>query len=534
MQKHSLIAYNLLILCFLVTRFELASASLVDISEWQGQHGSTSNDTNSRAPVVTGIESLTDKKNNQNTSTNSFSEKYSFRININNNASVDIGQHKLTHSSLIYKRQDNQGITGSFTLPTLKSRLQSYSIHTSEQVDFNRGIGVEDTNNRTNGLIWDYQAVNNKTYEFTLTGSYLSGKKKLLEADDTSANDAKSMAMNAAFYQRRFAIRSEYAQSRFNSSKANHNIESGNAFYTSLSYTPYPTIPKQKHHNSHHHNWLIGLEKQTTDPQFHSFFNEAIVKDYDATRMFGHYQKKSWLYKLSFSQEKNNINKQLNHTRYTNKSIANSTYQSSKFYPKNSHWYFLGKPRYQLEYTYVNTQESYTQKIDDIALNMDAIFQHPQWQWHLKWGEIKKQNQYQTAENTNNITIGAHFPISKQSNISSNIDYKKYDKNSFDVSTDTLSYVFSVNSKSKRSILFDEAKFEIRQSLSKNEKHNNENNQSLNLSGKMIKNIRRQTETMAGIKIALSGNYHKNASATEKKKDYQAKLSINIILPATN
>lgn len=287
---------------------------------------------------ITNTEALPTAINNQETIDN----HYSLKVDLSRDIHINMGQHQLNHTSLIYQRQHNQGVFGSFNLPTLNSQFKTYSIHTSDTIDFSRGMGVEDNDNRINGIIWDYQALSNKAYEINLSSSYLSGKSTHTDDIHTKTGKASSLAIDSLFNNRKFRLRNEYAQSHFShngnttiENSADNHTENRQAYHTIFSYTPsYKKPPNEKNH------WVVGLKKRRIDPEFYSLSNTQLINDNDLTRIFGHIGNKQWFSSAALIYEKNNLDRQYNKTQHTYQSNLSGAYYRPQAYEKTA--YSLG------------------------------------------------------------------------------------------------------------------------------------------------------------------------------------------------
>jgi hypothetical protein len=478
---------------------------------------------NNSDTTITNKEEKPSKNINQYVLSNSFNKQKSLKIDISKNTSINLGEDNFAHNSLTYKNQNRQGITGSLHLDKINSHLKTYSIHTSDTIDFNRGFGFEDINNRVNGFIWDYRPKTNHSNNILITTSYFSGKKVAAEDQRADKNNAKTISIENILYGGKFYTRAEYATSDYIYG-SDSQPTSGSAVYTTVSYRNLSTPPQGNQQNSNQYHWEIGIENQKNSSNFHSMLNSSAIKDKNFIRFFSRYKKKQWQSNLSISNESNNTDNHLDRTTKI------KTYQINNLYQYIRPWGKLGKPLYRFDYTKsTEAQNSFYQKtIDTFKLNGE--FYNPKWKWHFGWEQSKKRKSDNRHENqdTSRLNIGYHFNLENNIKLEtlaySENQQPKHNGNQIK----TKNYTLKINRERKNQRSSNQLAATLSQSIVKNSEFKNENKRDITFSTELKRNLLERKGYSPAIDLIISVNFDRTKKINAMENNYTAIMKIDI------
>ncbi len=480
-----------------------------------------------------------------------FDSERLLEININDKAQFYVGKNTIEHSSFIYTAQHNNGVSGSFSMPEFNSRFRTYSIHTDQRenathngaTEYQATIGIEDSDNRANGLIWDYKPVTSDEEEITLTASYLSGKKVDKNSLEKTHGNASSFTTAMTGLNKTLRLQSEYAQSKYSTKNSKHELtykeNTHRAQHYLISYTPSQPDTKEKQVI-----WSIGIEKRIIDPEFKTVFNNNLPKDKDITRVYGHYRKGQWSSEASVAYEKNNLDNRLSTTDNIQLGSLAGSYQSKGFYSNTGFLSLFGTPRYTLRYNHLhNTQEKYAQETlssssnhnRNQSFNIESRFQHTSWSWFHSMGISSVSDEFDKNIdfNSSRLDFGTQFSVRKNTSIETSIRSHHSQKNISQLTTRELNYKLKLNQAPTPDQLSGFVAIEFNQRDNDVNDSFSEKHRTFILTSDVNKRLLKAKGIYPSIDLSFSASYKKehNKYNDINKKDYQALLNININWP---
>lgn len=253
---------------------------------------------------------------------------YLLQVDMNENTQLNVGHHALQYSSLIYQDYNRRGISGSFSLPDINSKVQLLGARTGDLHGFSEGLGVGDSADRIHGAVFNFQPVSHNPEALTLSTSYMTGSQKSADAIlgvfvEESSGNAQSLALDSYLLDQRLHLYLEAAQSDFDFD-GNQNLldsieDSAYQFVTQYTSRPSSTggTPWQ---------WSITLEKSIVEPNFYTLSNQHLVSDNDLTRVSTNLSFGPWHSQFYITSARDNLDDRFASTNQTEQSGFDLTY----------------------------------------------------------------------------------------------------------------------------------------------------------------------------------------------------------------
>jgi hypothetical protein len=460
--------------------------------------------------------------------------QYLLGIDLGKNTHIDIGHHSVQHSSLIYSQFHRRGISGNFKLPSVNSVLRVFSSRTGDLQGFTEGLGVEDSDNRVDGIALDYQPFQSNPESLTIITSYLTGKRK--DEDETigmfveeSGGDAASIAIDSKVLDKTLHIHVEAAQSRFDfdGSYDNFDKESDAAFGFFTRYSPLPNSGSETALL-----WDISLEKAIVSPNFYSLSNAYLAADRDFTKLSSNIDKGNIYAQTFISFEKDNLD---NRFTSTNNTLSGGAFVSYAQTSISNSW--LGSPQYSVTYLYTKNDQddpvgASTNDNTNELIELGSQFSYDKGNWSLAVGESKFNDD--TGFNTDNIIntyrIDGSYSITNVNFISAGISAENTKDTDLNLEARRVIYSVSVNHSSPvystnayLTLHFEELDDETLGPLS-------EIKNTFTVEASIGKRLLEAKNLFPGINLSLSGTYREAEDKTllnNDATDYAVFLNLN-------
>ncbi len=538
-------------LFFFLRRYSIISALSITTGSTVADQGKSTEEAllTEHSPFYQLVEKLNKSTYEDDLYSSKFGSEHLLEISINDKTQFHFGKKEIGYSNLIYSSQYNNGVSGSFVMPELNSQFRTYSVLTDHAAnetlknltEYQQSIiGIEDSNNRANGLIWDYKPVTSDEEEITLTASYLSGKKVDKNSLEKTHGDASSFTTKMIGLNKTLHLQSEYAQSKYSTKNSNHELiyaeNTHRAQHYVISYTPIqPNTEKRQA------SWSVGIEKRIIDPEFKTVFNNNLPKDKDITRVYGHYRKGQWSSEASVAYEKNNLDKRLSTTDNIQLGSLAGSYHSKEAYSNTGFLSLFGTPHYTLRYNHAhNTQEKHTQNTLSSSSNhhrsqsftIESRFQHDSWSWFHNMGLSSVSDEFDRNIdfNSNQLDFGTQFSIRKNTSIETSIrsHYSRKDVSQF--TTKELNYKLKLNQAPSLNQLSGYVAIEFNRRDNEVNKTTSEKHRTFILSSDINKRLLSTKGIYPNIDLSFTASYkqEQNKYNDIDNKDYEALLNINI------
>lgn len=217
------------------------------------------------------------------------------------NGIAQIGHHNVVPESLIAQGFMRRGVSAGLNAGGGVASSTVFSQSTADLYGFQRGLGVSDSERRTDGVTAAGRPIPGRPEALALTGTYLNGEGPdqagTAVGGDTTLTSGKaySVVADSSLFTRRLRLRGEYASTDFDFDGSGRDIdgdgipdlnspaEAADAYAALITYTPSHQLTLRNQPMV----WNVGVEKKTIGTFFRSPANPAGVADRDLLRMFG-------------------------------------------------------------------------------------------------------------------------------------------------------------------------------------------------------------------------------------------------------
>ena len=460
--------------------------------------------------------------------------QYLLGIDIGKNTHIDIGHHSVQHSSLIYNQFHRRGISGNFKLPSVNSVIRVFSSRTGDLQGFTEGLGVEDSDNRVDGIAVDYQPFPSNPKSLTIITSYLTGKRK--DEDGTigmfveeSGGDAASIAVDSKVLDQTLHIHVEAAQSRFDFDGDNDNFdkESDAAFSFFTRYSPLPSSE-----SAAPLIWDVSLEKAIVNPNFYSLSNAYLAADRDFTKLSSNIDKGNIYAQTFISLEEDNLD---NRFPSTNNTLSGGVFLSYAQSSSSNSW--LGSPQYSVTYLYTKNDQddpvgASTNDNTNELIELGSLFSYDKGNWSLAVGESKFNDDtgLNSDNKINTYRIDGSYSITDFNAVSAGITAENTKDTDLNLEAKRVIYTVSVNHSSPvystnayLTLHYEELDDETLGPPS-------EINDTFTVEASIGKRLREAKNLLPGIDLSLSGTYREAEDKTllnNDATDYAVFLNVN-------
>jgi hypothetical protein len=373
--------------------------------------------------------------------------QYLLGIDLGENTHIDIGHHSVQHSSLIYNQFHRRGISGNFKLPSVNSVLRVFSSRTGDLQGFTEGLGVEDSDNRVDGIALDYQPFSANPESLTIITSYLTGARK--DEDDTigmlveeSNGDAASIAIDSRVFNQTLHIHIEAAQSRFDFDGDGDNLdaETDNAYSFFTRYSPQPNSNSETPFI-----WDISLEKAIVEPNFFSLSNDYLAADRDFTKLSSNINKGNVSAQTFVSFEEDNLDDRFTST---NNTLYGGAFVSYVQNTGSNSWF--GSPQYTLTYLYIKNDQddpvgASTNNNTNESIELGSQFSYDKGSWSVGVLESKFNDDtgFISDNKINIYRIDGSYSINNYNSVSAGISAENTKEIDLNLDAERIIYTMS-------------------------------------------------------------------------------------------
>ena len=476
--------------------------------------------------------------------------EYLLQLNVSENAQFNVGHHNVNHTSLIYDGFYRRGASGVFDLPFLNSRFQAFSLRTGDLTGFRHGLGINDSDNRVTGGVWDYQPFSSEPEKLTISFSHLTGEgtqdgSNIGGFAESNAGNASSFSADSLLFNQSLRLRGEYSQSNydFDGEGQGFSKESDNAYNYLISYSPQPSYEVENPFN-----WNVGAEKLVVGPDFRSLANTYLTNDKDMTRVFAGFAKGAWSADSSFAYEEDNLDDDFASTAITRHGYLSGRYDSYEPYTENSFWRFLGTPSYGLSYEYIDQGQKgdepdllnggFLAKTDltQHGIGLNANFNYNQAKWfngwstNVGWSELQDHSDVQSDSQTLNFGLGASLQFGRMS-VRPGIQLNSTHEDDTKFDTNNYTYSLGLGGDIIKDKLYADLNFNLNDFEAKDDPINRTDFKNSNVYGSLVWKALTADGLLPGIDLRLTGSYNDiddKVNALNDDDQYQVFINVDV------
>lgn len=201
---------------------------------------------------------------------------------------VSAGRQSTLPDSLIMQGYNRRGVTLGVSTADDMASVTGFSLHASDIVGFQQGLGIGNADNRVNGIVASYRPISNKTNALLISAMYLKGtgpQQSGVATGGTSvvgSGQADSISADGELLDKRLRLRGEYATTSYNYDyyDPNSNTHSDYAYSALVQYTPW----HNKIIDGQPLAFNVGLQRTRIGTFFHSLANPTGVSDRNAVQ----------------------------------------------------------------------------------------------------------------------------------------------------------------------------------------------------------------------------------------------------------
>jgi hypothetical protein len=325
---------------------------------------------------------------------------------------VNLGVHTLAQSSLVMEGFHRRGVSANTSFESLNSSVAGFVMRTQEIIGFKKGLGLSDSGNIVNGVVWESQPIKENPEKLYVSATYVSGKSNTSgdtvgEGSNTQDGDAMSLIADSTLLNQQLRLRGEVASSNIDFVTADTNDsdinDSGDAVSLLATYTP------QSSNENSQFFWNSGLEFSKVGSTFISLANPFLANDKKLNRLFFNADYKGISSQFSTASELDNIDNNGEQpqieTQLTQLTLNYSLTEQPK---ENSFFDNIGTPSFSLMWSNTNQEqvkESTVFIFDDLDISNDNVtlsanFNKANWSWAWSFSEMEQDNKINPDQNS--------------------------------------------------------------------------------------------------------------------------------------
>jgi len=453
--------------------------------------------------------------------------EYLLQLNVTENTQLNVGHHNVNHTSLIYDGFYRRGASGVFDLPFLNSRTQVFSLRTGDLTGFRHGLGLNDSDNRVTGGVWDYQPFSSDPEKLTLTASYLTGEgtqdgSNIGGFANSNAGNATSFAADSLLFNQSLRLRGEYSQSNydFDGEGQGFSKESDNAYNYLISYAPQPSYEVENPLN-----WNLGAEKLVVGPDFRSLANTYLTNDKDMTRVFAGFANGPWSADTSFAYEEDNLDNDFASTAITRHGYLNGRYDRYEPYSENSFWQFLGTPSYGFTYEHIDQGQKGSEPdlimggllpktdVTQQGVSLSANFNYNNsswfqgWNTNIGWSALQDHSDVQSDSQTLSYGLGANLQFGRM-RVAPGIQLNSTHEDDTKFDTNDYTYSLGLSGDIVKEKLFADLNFNLNDFEAKDDPINRADTKNSTVYGNLVWKALAADGLLPGVDLRLTGSYN--------------------------
>ena len=238
---------------------------------------------------------------------------------------AQVGHHSIASDGLVMQGFNRRGVSIGAQSQELGTSLTAFSIRSQDIGGLQSGLGIGESDNRTNGMVLTSRPVSSQRDALALSATVVNGEGPSqtgaigtgIAGDKTSGSGrAAGIVADSNLFDRRLRLRGEYASSEFDldgrgrdtdlngTLDSNLPAERDRAYAGLLTYTPWHDMVV----GDQPLVWNMGMENRRLGTYFKSPANPSGAADRDATRVFTGVHWAGLGVQLSAGRETDNVN----------------------------------------------------------------------------------------------------------------------------------------------------------------------------------------------------------------------------------
>lgn len=363
---------------------------------------------------------------------------------------VQAGHHNIPSDSLVASSIYNRGISATATTTDQGQSVTGFVMHSSPISGARDGLGIGDTNDRVDGVVWTGYPVRANGRYVELSVAYVDGKgpddgSGALGDPTVTNGTAWSLSADAGWKNNRYRLRGEYAGSKYDfDGSGGFDPEKDNATSVLFTYRPWD----QKIVDNQPMDLALNIEHRRIGPFFATPAGQSPTSDRDLLRTSANFAWAALRIDAALSQEDTNVDS--NNLLPTDRTdLASLAFNYSPL-PSNDTqnpygpW---GQPNYSLTLTNqkIKTRElpaSYSgNSVDNSTdtLHLGADFTHQRWNWGIAYDttDFNDATNFESDTRDANTDVRAMFSVSDTVTLSPHVQVGRRKYKDTDVTSRT-------------------------------------------------------------------------------------------------
>lgn len=462
---------------------------------------------------------------------------------------INIGHHSLAQNSLVLEGFHRRGISASMGFDSINSAAAGFVLRSEEVIGFKQGLGVSDSNNTVNGVVWESQPVSDNPEQLYISATYLTGKSdKVGETVGVEQADqegqAFSLLADSTLLDQQLRLRAEFASSSIDIITADITDTDivngkGDAMSFLASFNPQPISDDNQIY------WNTGIEVSEVDSLFNSIANPNLPNDKTLNRIFLNLDWSGISTQLSSAKETDNVDEDASKPQIetrVNQLLLN--YSLTEEPDENSLFYRIGTPSFSIQWsdTAQDQKKAATVITEDLDITNNmmmfaANFSKETWSWGWAYSEGEQIDNITPANNSISWTrdLNANIQINENLVITPAIQSQSTDTVFDNSSTDTNLYDIGFQLLVTDTIT---GQLNVNQSITDSDSAGNPQDTTISTASFQFSwNWIEAKNTQPGFDITLSGTYQDTQDSIapgNNLETYQMFISLVMSLPLSS
>lgn len=379
------------------------------------------------------------------------------QMDLNERTHLNIGHHQIDYGSLIYRDFNRRGISGSMAVPELNASVQLFSARTGDLYGSSGGLGVDDPDNRSDGIVLKFQPFLNNPQILTISTSYLTGSQSSMDDSqgylfEQASGSARSIAFDSLLVDQRLRVYLEAAQSRFDFD-GDQPLTTGLKDNAYQFVTQYSGLPLGE--GAEPWQWNIALEKLIVEPNFKVLTNQQLSADVDYSSLSANLSKGSWSTQLFYKMESDNLDHRFDSTNHIDTAGLDVGYaayrqeQNSLLDSWNYRWVYQFT-RHDQDGVELDSFSTPLPKNDNLSefIQLSAEFGYHWGSLYLSLSQdtLTDDSGLQQDSLTKGSEIGGNFNLNDQHSLTASLSYYDTTADDNDLNNESLGYHFALES----------------------------------------------------------------------------------------
>ncbi|MDH5191521.1 MAG: hypothetical protein OEW89_09765 [Gammaproteobacteria bacterium] len=365
-----------------------------------------------------------------------------------------LGHHQVGNESLILSQFNRRGLSARAETEDRRFNLTGFSMRTESITGFQHGVGFADSNNTTNGIIFNSFPFASDPGLLALSAIYLSGDgraegvKQVKDDVTNSGGDAVALIADSTIFDRTLRLRAEVAETSY-------DFDGKNTGYASKDDGAYSLLVHYTPQSDSEYSWDAGIKYQMVSPWFHSPGFSDLVSDQEETQVFANFSSGEWSLNTILSRKYDNVDDDVTLPEIKSDIVtANISYTPVQENEYDGFMRLFSNAGYNLSISRSRDEQENQpagflgQEINTMnrEANFQASFSADEWSWSIGHGIVLTNDNTDASSDTENrlTTFDVNFPLGQKVGVGLQLQQNKLEDIDTAVETDTDTAVLSL------------------------------------------------------------------------------------------